>query len=320
MSWNDEFDQEHDTGVSFFDSPNEQDSAVDTNNELPESNVNKEEDKILEHKQPSVSYQAVYQPQGNAQGGQYSYYNPQQKKKNTGLAVASFVVSLVSIFTSCCFGGVLGILSLILGCISLARKEDGKPYAILGIAISVISMVITILIIVFGVLVAGDFVSEIENGTGEDVFAGQSFVGEDKSELSFDTAGGYVYYVNQKDHEDGSYSGSYTYYNGKEAALYLAEQIFYDLDVEYDKDLLKDAFSGVKNGKEEEFYCLVLDVDKKVMDQETQSGDEEIIYFGYHRAPLLDVINTGNYKEVLYYNDSSVMEEKESFEEMAFGY
>lgn len=61
----------------------------------------------------------------------------------TGLAVASFVLSLVNVIfcaLSCSF--IFAPVSIIMGIVSLAKKQGGKPLAIIGIAVSSVSLVI----------------------------------------------------------------------------------------------------------------------------------------------------------------------------------
>ena len=259
--------------------------------------------------QNTFNYGGEYQPQGNMAGQRYS--KGKQTSSPSGLAIASFVVGLISVLISCCFGGVLGFVSLILGIVSLVRKENGKGFSIAGIILSVISILITILTVMLMVIgwistdeMEGydDIVSNIEavSGTGEDIFEGKAFVGIDQSEICFDSKDGYVYYLDRSEHKNNRYQGTYTYYNGEEAASYLAKDILSDLKAYKDVSALEEAFSGVKNCKQDELYCLVLDVEKRIMDGQTQDGGEELVYFGYYQNALLDVINTSNFKEIYY--------------------
>ena len=68
-----------------------------------------------------------------------------------GLAVAGFVVSLVSTFLCC---GVFNLVSLILSIVGLAQAKNyngnGKGLAIAGIIISCIFMILGILMIILG--------------------------------------------------------------------------------------------------------------------------------------------------------------------------
>jgi hypothetical protein len=77
--------------------------------------------------------------------------------KNNGLAVASFVCGLVSLasWLTCLVGAVASIPGLVLGIIGLQRinasrgMERGRGLAIAGIATSAVSMVVTVLLVLF---------------------------------------------------------------------------------------------------------------------------------------------------------------------------
>lgn len=79
------------------------------------------------------------------------YYNDNQNLEfqktpdslKTGLAVASFVISLVNfVFCALMLTFISAPVSIIMGVVSLVKKRGGKVFAILGIIISSISMII----------------------------------------------------------------------------------------------------------------------------------------------------------------------------------
>lgn len=78
----------------------------------------------------------------------YEEKNPDFPEKipesfKTGLAIASFVISMINLLfcvLSCSF--ILSPVSIILGIVSLAKKQGGRPLAITGIVISTISILI----------------------------------------------------------------------------------------------------------------------------------------------------------------------------------
>ena len=83
-------------------------------------------------------------PNNNSSG---SDENPNAYKK--GLAIASFVLSLVNMF--CCFcwaTPILGVLALIFAIVSLATKCGGKVFAIIGLVLSSIATLICIVMFV----------------------------------------------------------------------------------------------------------------------------------------------------------------------------
>ncbi|MDE6848619.1 MAG: hypothetical protein K2J44_04655 [Ruminococcus sp.] len=84
----------------------------------------------------------------------------------TGLAAASFVISLINLVFCACMGSfVTAPISIILGVVSLATHRGGKVFAILGIVISVISAVLFGFYMYVIVKVAPDFVYFHRNST-----------------------------------------------------------------------------------------------------------------------------------------------------------
>ncbi|MCM1507103.1 MAG: hypothetical protein NC177_08220 [Ruminococcus flavefaciens] len=64
----------------------------------------------------------------------------------TGLATASFVISLVNlVFCAFACSFVTAPVSIIMGAIALARHQGGKAFAVIGIIISSVSLIICIL-------------------------------------------------------------------------------------------------------------------------------------------------------------------------------
>lgn len=76
-----------------------------------------------------------------------SYIMPEQpKKKKNGLGIAALILGIISLISCCCFwlSIILGVVSIILGIISLAQKEDTKGFAIAGIVLGAMGVVITV--------------------------------------------------------------------------------------------------------------------------------------------------------------------------------
>ena len=88
---------------------------------------------------------------------------PAQSQTN-GLAIAGFVVSLVSTILCC---GSLNVVSLILSIIGAVKAKDyggsGKGMAIAGIIISAIGLVLLIALTALGVV--ADFAESVNNST-----------------------------------------------------------------------------------------------------------------------------------------------------------
>ncbi|MDE5771265.1 MAG: hypothetical protein K2I06_06495 [Ruminococcus sp.] len=100
------------------------------------------------------------------------YYNDVNDKNGlpnsfkTGLATASFVISLLNLVFCACMGSfITAPVSVILGVVSLATHRGGKIFAILGIVISVISSVLFALYMYVAVKVAPDVMYFQQNST-----------------------------------------------------------------------------------------------------------------------------------------------------------
>ena len=72
---------------------------------------------------------------------------PQQEKK--GLAIASMVLGITSIVPGWCIPYlpfILGLIGVILGGVSLSKKQGGKGMAVAGLVTSIISLVIYLIL------------------------------------------------------------------------------------------------------------------------------------------------------------------------------
>ena len=85
-----------------------------------------------------------YYPDGRFTG---AYGEPPQgfkeKKKASGLAIASFVISLVNLILCCTSLSFIACpLCILFSIIALVKKKGGVPFAVIGMVISVISLII----------------------------------------------------------------------------------------------------------------------------------------------------------------------------------
>ncbi len=82
----------------------------------------------------------------------YNGNNMQPAAPASGLAIASMVLGIVALVTSC-FGAagiVCGILAVILGGCALATKKGGKGMAIAGLVCGIVALVPSIIVISIG--------------------------------------------------------------------------------------------------------------------------------------------------------------------------
>lgn len=98
---------------------------------------------------PVQNNNVVQQNYSNAQANNNNVVSGGTKKTN-GLAVTSFVCSMVGIVI---FGLIMGILAICFGAVGLSRskyfpEESGKGFAVTGIVVGIIEVIIMIFYIV----------------------------------------------------------------------------------------------------------------------------------------------------------------------------
>lgn len=105
-------------------------------------------------------YQQNYQYNQPAYNNGYYGQQPYARniQKDSGLAIASMVIALVNLIVFRTLLSIIAVpLSLIFAIVSLAQKRSGKGFAITGIVVSVISMIIIGTVIALFVKVYPDF-------------------------------------------------------------------------------------------------------------------------------------------------------------------
>lgn len=249
-----------------------------------------------------------YQPYGN--GGQqnsqpYGYagsQQPQQPKKGSGCAIASLVLGILSLILCCVGGGIFGIIGVVLGIISLCRKESGRGMAIGGLVTSGIGLLLGIFMLIeILAVVAGlgnlsnqdwqdirDAVYEELEKEGYDIpedlrpeqqndFAGEAYQAGDGSVIYFSEDGTtFCWYQDDSNHDRNYYTGTYEVRMGDEAAAYITEDLS-ELGVE--KEELENYLTSVPGDEEkrrENLCCLSLHSESLVgEDGEINSEFEE---------------------------------------------
>ena len=79
--------------------------------------------------------------------------NQQNEPKSAGLAIASMVLGILALVLSCCVPYlpiILALLAVVLGGVSLAKKQDGKGMAIAGLVCGIIGLIPAVIVIVSG--------------------------------------------------------------------------------------------------------------------------------------------------------------------------
>lgn len=102
-----------------------------------------------------------------------------EQNQSNGLAVASMVIGIVSLLLSCCYGGFLGLIGLILGIIAISKGQK-KGMAITGIITSVIAMIITIIAIGMGM----SLIDELSKSSDDEVKKVNTEAASDTGDIS----------------------------------------------------------------------------------------------------------------------------------------
>lgn len=209
---------------------------------------------------------------------------PQQPRKGSGCAIASLVLGILSLVLCCVGGGLFGIIGVVLGIISICRKESGRGMAIGGLVTSGIGLLLGIFMLVeILAVVAGlgnlseqdwedirDAVFEELEKEGYDIpedlrpeqendFAGEAYQAGDGSVIYFSEDGTtFFWYQDDSDHDRNYYTGTYEVRMGDEASTYITEDLS-DLGVEEEE--LENYLTCVPEDEEkrrENLCCLSL--------------------------------------------------------------
>lgn len=86
----------------------------------------------------------------------YSSNQTAQESFSTGFAIASLVLGILSILSSCCcIGGLLGIPGIIFGCLQQKDEYDKKPgMAVAGIITSIVGIIFSLIALIYTVAIS----------------------------------------------------------------------------------------------------------------------------------------------------------------------
>ncbi|MDO4294534.1 MAG: DUF4190 domain-containing protein [bacterium] len=87
-------------------------------------------------------------------GDKYTRQQPVSPKKNSPLALASFIVGLIGLISCCCsvLGLILGVISLILVILS-KQGRPFEPFAIAGLVLSILAILASLAFFAYSILV-----------------------------------------------------------------------------------------------------------------------------------------------------------------------
>lgn len=99
--------------------------------------------------------QAWQQPQQQPVYQQQAYQQPgmQPAKPSAGMAIASMVLGICALLFSCCIPYLpffLAVVAVILGGLSLAKKQGGKGMAIAGLVCGIIALIPSLMVLIGG--------------------------------------------------------------------------------------------------------------------------------------------------------------------------
>lgn len=245
----------------------------------------------------------------------YGYREPERK----GFAIASLVLGILSLVLCCFYGGFLGILGLIFGIVSLAKKESKMGMAIAGIITSSFGLIYGILMVMATVLTfqygmqnfTEEFSSRMEEElygeetiepdigkddvigvSEEDPFAGKSFVLGDNSVIYFEVDGTFIWYQDDANHEDYYYKGTYDSYQAEFAESYI---VTYLEEYGVTEEELAEYYQRNEDSElfaEENFTCLVLHNESAIIEGEEQFTEPyDTNYMGFYMDGYYDAAN-----------------------------
>lgn len=226
----------------------------------------------------------------------------------SGFAIASLVLGIVSFITGALvIGGVFGILSIIFGIIALCKKEK-SPLPIIGIVLSVLGIIISIVcMMVYNIFFGAidevgtelvDELSKIETGvTPKDVISGKTWEEDDGSLLVLNKDNTFKYYRDKDDLTNYYYEGTYKVYCGEDAVEYISEDLE---DYGVTEKEQRDIFDRNEEYNVDNYYCLVLNNKTCMIDGENTMEEPVMTpYFGFYleKYDALDIanMNTGTY-------------------------
>ncbi len=87
------------------------------------------------------------------QNGYYMQGTPQQPKATSGCCIASLILGIIAILSSCCFYFIsipCAVLGIIFAAVGIKSGKGGKGMGIAGLILSIISIVPAVIVIVTG--------------------------------------------------------------------------------------------------------------------------------------------------------------------------
>ena len=123
-----------------------------------------------------------------------------------------------------------------------------------------------------------------------------SWVLSDNSEMKFSAVGGFAWYKTKDVYNDNYYSGSYRYYEGKEAVKVITTELSKYAVTE---DELQRIFDSSDIYNEENFVVIIVQYSNSLINGQYEANTNYIPFYGFmlQDGTFLDIanMNTGNY-------------------------
>lgn len=267
----------------------------------------------VQPQQPIQPQQPVQTQQPMQQQTQFTNPSP----KADGKFIVSLVFGILSIllaFFLNIFIIPLAVVGLILGIIS---KTNGGKKAV-AIILNILGMIIAIGMLIFGasILIKNGYININDDGTvtvndnittqnsnggtqsivKSSLMRNTTWQGSDGSEVVF-TDNRINWYKSADDHLDNYYSGTYTFYIGKDAVNYITTELseYYVTSSE-----LQSLFNRSEMYSESSFVVFDIRYDKFILNKQPQQIERPLVpWFGFllEDGTFLDVanMNTGTY-------------------------
>lgn len=241
-----------------------------------------------------------------------------QKEEDTNVKTnnnSQGTISLVMGIIACVFFW-LPILSIPFAIVSITlgnkyKKETNKKTA--GIVLGIISIILSVLEIVFLIVTTIFFVNWVEENVDETEplgniydyieeniesfdIRGYSWIGDDQSTLYLNKDKTYTWYKDDSSHTDNFYIGTYEFYTGNNAIIYIADNLKeYGITEDEQKSLIRNGGYKLKD-----YYLIILNCNKAVIEgKEQTTATNTVYYYGFYKEKqkYLDLVNmnTSNY-------------------------
>lgn len=220
------------------------------------------------------------------------------KKTSYVFGLISMIMGIVSLCYFYLSTRLLGITAIVLGIISLSRKEAKKGFGITGIVTGALGVIfgVVFLMFLFGHAIGEQGKEPSNPAERNELFCNNTYCVDDDSVIYFGDDGTFIWYLYDDDHSDYYMQGTYEVYSQEEALDYITEDLAaYGIT----KQELNDYFDRNRGDESldlEHLYCVTMSYDI-YMEGDWSDFDEERFYYGFYADDAYGAVNmkTANY-------------------------